>query len=200
MKLQPRHLPAPIGKAPDREACDRLTARLLDSQDQPAPKDPGPAPAPKPPSARAVKTTAAQWLAEALGTGPRPGKALKAEAAADGIKPRTLYRAAQRLGVVRNRGGWALPDVAKPEDTDQAKAEQGHQTPANQPKDAPAHHRTSQEAASASPPIQNAPETANASEGLTEALDALAFAAEALSKAARLVRRHVETSSREGSR
>lgn len=63
---------------------------------------------------------AVDWLRDQLRDGPRPAKAIKEAADADGIKARTLDRAKRELDVVATRDGFGGPWVWKQSDSQSA--------------------------------------------------------------------------------
>jgi len=80
---------------------------------------------------RSAVDEAAAWLADNLDESGRTAKELKRDARADGIKERTLDRAADRLGVVKGPDGfggpwlWRMPGVVSPSEPSLAQSRQG---------------------------------------------------------------------------
>jgi hypothetical protein len=80
---------------------------------------------------RSAVDEAAAWLADNLDESGRTAKELKRDARADGIKERTLDRAADRLGVVKGPEGfggpwlWRMPGAVSPSEPSLAQSRQG---------------------------------------------------------------------------
>lgn len=203
----------PPSTAPQRPAEPAVTPPSTAPQ-RPATAPPAtPDPTPDPTPARA-SASAETWLAEALSDGPRTVAELKDAAKAAGISQRTLYRAAQKLSVVRDRVGgnralWQLPELrdtgadwpqgdfgaALETDRDTGADElrdEGAATDATDAhRDAPAAAQEPTRARGADPAPMGTDEPGGDRAALLDALSALELAGEALSRAARLVRHYL---------
>jgi hypothetical protein len=140
----------PPSTAPQRPAEPAVTPPSTAPQ-RPATAPPAtPDPTPDPTPARA-SASAETWLAEALRDGPRTAAELKDAANAAYISQRTLYRAAQKLSVVRDRVGgnralWHLPKPATEPGADELRDDDPANRASAGPQDAPS---AAQEARSA---------------------------------------------------
>jgi hypothetical protein len=157
---------------------------------------PAPTTAAQPPGPAAAN--AEDWLSEALNDGPRPGAELKAAAAAAGIRERTLYRAAQRLCVLRDRGTgnralWRLPESEpEPDGSADELPDEGTATAATtSPQGSPSAPQEPRIGVASNPATKESPEPGGDRAALLDALSALELAGEALSRAARMVRHHL---------